>query len=346
MPVQIQIRRGTAAEWTAANPVLAAGELGLETDGPSFKIGDGATAWTTLAYASGTPGAPGDPGVGIPTGGATGQRLAKIDGTDYNTEWVTPSADGLVDEGAFTYLDAIDAAAPADPSTGHARIYAKAGRIYSRDSGGVEYGPFDAAGGGSSAGLTLVQTKYSGPTGTTIVMDAAPIAGHTLLLGLNRLGTSTTSAVSSDNTTWTMLLQRVAGGSCMELWVGICGASPGDTITFTAGTSGYNSKRVIEIAESLAGTVGVTYAATLGLTGTVHTLAGVTVGNVVFAMGTNVDTGVTTQMAPDYVASVLPSTIGLRSGIVVMFAELAVATSVAAFVPTTSGTDILMAEVS
>ena len=36
----------------------------------------------------GLPGAKGDDGVGVPTGGTTGQVLAKIDGDDYNTEWV------------------------------------------------------------------------------------------------------------------------------------------------------------------------------------------------------------------------------------------------------------------
>jgi len=52
MPVQIQFRRDTAAAWTAANPTLAAGELGLETDTSYYKIGDGSTAWTSLAYGS------------------------------------------------------------------------------------------------------------------------------------------------------------------------------------------------------------------------------------------------------------------------------------------------------
>lgn len=52
MPTKIQLRRGTAAQWTAANTILAAGELGYETDTQSFKIGDGTTAWTTLSYAS------------------------------------------------------------------------------------------------------------------------------------------------------------------------------------------------------------------------------------------------------------------------------------------------------
>lgn len=33
-------------------------------------------------------------GVGVPTGGTAGQVLAKIDGTDYNTEWTTVSAGG------------------------------------------------------------------------------------------------------------------------------------------------------------------------------------------------------------------------------------------------------------
>lgn len=48
---QIQLRRGTAAAWATANPVLAAGEPGLETDTGVFKLGDGATAWNSLGFA-------------------------------------------------------------------------------------------------------------------------------------------------------------------------------------------------------------------------------------------------------------------------------------------------------
>jgi hypothetical protein len=50
MAVQIQFRRGTAAEWTSANPVLAVAEMGIETDTDQFKIGDGTTAWSSLPY--------------------------------------------------------------------------------------------------------------------------------------------------------------------------------------------------------------------------------------------------------------------------------------------------------
>jgi hypothetical protein len=51
MAVRIQLRRGTAAEWAAANPTLAAGEAGYETDTAKFKIGTGNTIWNSLSYA-------------------------------------------------------------------------------------------------------------------------------------------------------------------------------------------------------------------------------------------------------------------------------------------------------
>ena len=51
--VRIQLRRGTAAEWTATNPVLAAGEMGLETDTGDFKFGNGTDTWSNLAYSLG-----------------------------------------------------------------------------------------------------------------------------------------------------------------------------------------------------------------------------------------------------------------------------------------------------
>jgi len=53
MATRIQLRRGTAAEWTSANPVLAAGEVGVELDTNKFKIGTGKKAWKLLPYANG-----------------------------------------------------------------------------------------------------------------------------------------------------------------------------------------------------------------------------------------------------------------------------------------------------
>ena len=56
MAVKIQIRRGTAAQWTAANPVLIIGELGFETDTNLIKAGNGTSAWSALAYYTGASG--------------------------------------------------------------------------------------------------------------------------------------------------------------------------------------------------------------------------------------------------------------------------------------------------
>ena len=48
--VRIQQRRDTASNWTSANPTLASGEMGIETDTAKFKLGNGSTAWTSLGY--------------------------------------------------------------------------------------------------------------------------------------------------------------------------------------------------------------------------------------------------------------------------------------------------------
>jgi hypothetical protein len=50
MPIQIQLRRGTLAEWTASNPILAVGEVVLETDSNRFKVGDGVLQYISLPY--------------------------------------------------------------------------------------------------------------------------------------------------------------------------------------------------------------------------------------------------------------------------------------------------------
>ena len=46
----MQQRKGTAAQWTAANPILNAGEIGWESDTNKFKIGDGTNHWADLDY--------------------------------------------------------------------------------------------------------------------------------------------------------------------------------------------------------------------------------------------------------------------------------------------------------
>lgn len=50
MTVTILPRRGTAAQWTAANPILEKGEKGYETDTDRWKTGNGVATWTVRPY--------------------------------------------------------------------------------------------------------------------------------------------------------------------------------------------------------------------------------------------------------------------------------------------------------
>jgi len=48
MATQILFRRDTSGNWTNTNPLLAQGELGLETDTGQFKVGNGSDEWNSL----------------------------------------------------------------------------------------------------------------------------------------------------------------------------------------------------------------------------------------------------------------------------------------------------------
>jgi hypothetical protein len=63
--VRVQLRNDTSSNWTSANPVLSIGEMGIETNTAKYKIGDGTTAWNSLAYSS-------LPSTALTSGGALG----------------------------------------------------------------------------------------------------------------------------------------------------------------------------------------------------------------------------------------------------------------------------------
>ena len=69
----------------------ATGLMVYQTDATAGFYFYNGTAWTSM---NGTAGTNGTNGQGLLTGGTANQVLAKIDGTNYNTQWITPATGG------------------------------------------------------------------------------------------------------------------------------------------------------------------------------------------------------------------------------------------------------------
>lgn len=94
----LQLRRGTAAEWTSANPVLRDGEAGVETDTGLLKLGDGITPWAARPYAGEGPTPTGYySGTGFPEGVVTapvGSVYRDTAATNGAVTWVKATGTG------------------------------------------------------------------------------------------------------------------------------------------------------------------------------------------------------------------------------------------------------------
>jgi hypothetical protein len=101
--IQFQFRRGTAAEWIAANPTLASGEMGIETDTDLFKIGDGLTVWNSLGY-GGLQGSTGPVG----STGATGPQGDRYSTTSTTSLTIGTGTQTLTVEAGLAYTAAQD----------------------------------------------------------------------------------------------------------------------------------------------------------------------------------------------------------------------------------------------
>jgi hypothetical protein len=79
----MQQKRDTAANWTANNPTLLAGQIGFETDTNKIKIGDGSTAWTGLSYFAGSGGGGETLAQTLALGSTTGGTPITVSNNDY-----------------------------------------------------------------------------------------------------------------------------------------------------------------------------------------------------------------------------------------------------------------------
>jgi hypothetical protein len=111
--VRIQVRRGTSSEWTSVNPVLAAGEMGVETNTNLFKFGNGSSTWTSLAYANNSDVAIGEISQdAINTALTMGSGLSKTYNDGANTITINVDTD-VVSTKAFATSEATSKAATA-----------------------------------------------------------------------------------------------------------------------------------------------------------------------------------------------------------------------------------------
>ena len=148
--VRIQVRRGTASQWTSANPTLAAGELGVESDTNLFKFGNGSTAWTALAYANNSDVAIGEISQdAINTALTMGAGLTKTYNDGSNTITITVDSSVVA---LKSYVDSALTTHESDTTSVHG-IQNTADLVY----------------------LTGAQT-LTGKTLTSVVLDGTPVA--------------------------------------------------------------------------------------------------------------------------------------------------------------------------
>lgn len=197
MAVQIQLRNGTAAQWTAANPTLAAGEVGTETDTSKLKIGNGSTAWNSLAYASGS-------GTVSSVSVVSANGLAGTVATATTTPAITlsTSVTGVL-KGNGTGISA--AAAGTDylaPPSGTAILKANSGGALANATAGTDYqAPITLTTTGTSGAATFISNtlnipQYSGGGGSP--------GGSTTQVQYNSAGSFAGSAnMTFDGTTLT-----------------------------------------------------------------------------------------------------------------------------------------------
>lgn len=242
--IRIRLRRDTASNWSTANPVLAAGEVGIELGAtPKWKVGDGVTTWNSLPY-----GFRGDTGPAGPTGDTGPQGPAGTAGSRWFDGTGVPSS-GLGSNGDY-YLD--DA---------NGNVYVKSGGTWS-----VTASILGPAGPTGPTGATGPQGP-AGPTGPGGATGATGPAGpaNTLSIGTVTQGGSAAATITgtAPNQTLNLTLpqgptgpQGPAGPSIAVLDEGVSLTTSATSLNFVgSGVTATNASGAVTV--TITGTGGV-----------------------------------------------------------------------------------------
>lgn len=185
MAIQIQMRRGTASSWTSANPTLAAGEVGFETDTNLFKIGTGSTGWTSLPYAGGSSGY---------STTATAAGTTTLTSSSNPNQFFTGSTTQTVVLPAVSTLPLGKQYTIYNASSGVVTVQSSgANTIFAQPAGLVAtYTSIATTGTGTSVWTAYYDGNINGLTGTgSLVLSTAPTLTNTILSGTLTAGAST-----------------------------------------------------------------------------------------------------------------------------------------------------------
>jgi len=248
--IQLQFRRGTAAEWYDANPTLAEGEMGIELDTHKFKIGDGTTEWNDLAYggiqglqgASGSTGIIGLTGATGPTGGASGPP-----GSTGATGSTGPvGSTGVIGPRGFTGATGSTGSQGASGSTGPQGFRGASGATGTQGASG-------STGTQGASGSTGIRGA-SGASGATGVQGASGSTGLTGATGID----GASGATGFTGATGPIGATGEQGASGASGATGEQGASGPDGATGATGEQGASGSTGLTGATGATGSTGLT----------------------------------------------------------------------------------------
>jgi hypothetical protein len=219
MAVQIQLRNGTAAQWTAANPTLAAGEVGIESDTRKQKFGDGTTAWNSLSYAGGS---------GTVTGVTGTSPVASSGGT---TPAISLSS---------AYGDTLNPYASKTANQVLAAPNGTAGVPSFRALVSADIPTLNQNTTGTAAGLSSTLAVSSGGTGQTTYTDGQLLIGNSTGNTLSKATLTAGSNVTITNGNGSITIAASGGGGGVTSVTGTSPvASSGGTTPAISLSSGY-----------------------------------------------------------------------------------------------------------